>query len=150
MELCIWRVKCVYVLACRRMLKQSNRDVFLGMGMLSCTIVTLALLVPVPELFILFNLIISVSLPMLWVPAKSTHYSQMIVLAQRLTGLSEGRLGKMMQLLVFREFSISLGRIVFFLLMVIGFDFGLSTSYYVMLFLACLMPFGIWLLAKER
>ena len=133
-----------------RMLKQSNRDIFLGMGMLSCTIVTLALLVPVPQLFILFNLIISVSLPMLWVPAKSTHYSQMIVLAQRLTGLSEGRLGKMMQLLVFREFSISLGRIVFFLLMVIGFDFGLSTSYYVMVFLACLMPFGIWLLAKER
>jgi len=131
-----------------RMLKQSNREIMLGMGMLSCTIITLTLLVPVPELFILFNLVISVSLPMLWVPAKSMHYTQMVILAKKLTDSNESRLGKMIQFLVFREFSISLGRILFFLLIVIGFDFGMSTSYYVMILLACLMPFSIWLLAK--
>lgn len=133
-----------------RMLKQSNREIFIGMGMLSCTIVTLTLLFPVPELFVLFNLVISVSLPMLWVPTKSIHFTQMIALAKDLTSTNENRLGKMIQLLVFREFSISLGRVVFFLLIVMGFEFGLSTSYYMMIFIATLMPFSIWLFSKEN
>lgn len=133
-----------------RKLNHSNREIFLCMGMISSVVVTLTLLVPVPQLFILFNLIISVSLPMIWVPAKSTHYSQMIILANKQAHMNTSRLGKMMQLLVFREFSISLGRISFFLLMVIGFDFGLGSSYYAMIILACFMPFGIWVLMKEK
>ncbi|RKD24641.1 hypothetical protein BEP19_09715 [Ammoniphilus oxalaticus] len=133
-----------------KQLKQTNREILLSMGMLMATIVTLSLLLPVPQLFILFNLVISVSLPMIWVPAKSSHYTQMIEIANQSNKQQTSRLGKMMQLLVFREFSISLGRIVFFMLIVIGFDFGLSVSYYAMILLACLMPFTIRLFAAEK
>lgn len=131
-----------------RTLKQTNREIFLGMGMIASMVITLALLLSAPFWFVLFNLTVSVSLPMLWIPTKSNHYTLMIELAEQYEIKAGSRLGRMMQLLVFREFSISLGRICFFLLMVVGFDFGWGASYYLMLVLACFMPLGIWLLGK--
>ncbi|WP_134699098.1 MFS transporter [Ammoniphilus sp. YIM 78166] len=122
-----------------RSLNQSNRDILIGMGMICSMIVTLTLLFSSAPWFVLFNLVISVSLPLLWIPAKSLHYAQMA------RGM---KLGQMMQRLVFREFAISLGRICFFLLMIIGFDFKLGTSYYLMIVFACFMPVGIWIMSK--
>lgn len=122
-----------------RSLKQSNRDILIGMGMICSMMVTLTLLFSSAPWFVLFNLIVSVSLPLLWIPAKSLHYAQMA---------REMRLGHMMQRLVFREFSISLGRICFFLLMIVGFDLGLGASYYLMIVFACFMPVGIWVMSR--
>lgn len=131
-------------------LNQSNREIVLRMGMISATIVSLGLFVPVPELFILFNLVISVSLPLLWIPTKTTHYEQMARLARETSGTDDHLLGKMTQLLVFREFSISLGRIAFFLFIVIGFEFGFSVSYYAIVLLAGAMPVVIRTMAVRR
>lgn len=133
-----------------RTLKQTNRDIFLGMGMIASMVITLTLLLSAPFWFVLFNLTVSVSLPMLWIPTKSNHYALMVKIAEQYEKKAGNRLGRMMQLLVFREFSISLGRICFFLLMVIGFDFGWGASYYIMLMLACFMPLGIWILGKTK
>ncbi len=133
-----------------RTLNQTNRDIFLSMGMIASMVITLTLLLSAPFWFVLFNLTVSVSLPMLWIPTKATHYTQMIDIAEQYEKESGSRLGRMMQLLVFREFSISLGRICFFLLMVMGFDFGWGASYYIMLMLACFMPLGIWVLGKPK
>lgn len=130
-----------------RSLKQSNRDIILGMGMISSVMVTLTLLLSAAPWFILFNLIVSVSLPLMWIPAKSLHYTQM---AGDEAGAKKRKLGEMMQRLVFREFSISLGRICFFLLMIFGFDFGLGPAYYFMVTFACFMPVGIWLLSRNH
>ncbi len=122
-----------------RSLKQTNRDILIGMGMIGSMMVTLTLFFSSAPWFVLFNLVISVSLPLLWIPAKSLHYAQMA---------RELKLGRMMQRLVFREFAISLGRICFFLLMIIGFDFRLGASYYLMIVFACFMPVGIWIMSR--
>jgi YQGE family putative transporter len=126
-----------------RVLKQSNYEVLLSMGMIASVIVTLTLLLSAPHWFILFNLVISASLPLLWLPAKSTHYAQM-------KRGSKKHIGKLMQNLVFREFSISLGRVVFFLIMIFGLDLKLGNTYYFMIILAVFMPIGIWILSKEK
>lgn len=130
-----------------RSLHQSNREIFLGMGMISSVMVTLTLFLSAAPWFILFNLIVSISLPMMWIPAKSLHYTQ---IAGDASGGKPKRLGEMMQRLVFREFSISLGRICFFLLMIFGFDFGLGPAYYLMVTFGCFMPVGIWLLSRKH
>ncbi|RXT08132.1 MFS transporter [Ammoniphilus sp. CFH 90114] len=126
-------------------LKQSNREIILGMGMISSIMVTLTLFLSAAPWFILFNLIVSIALPMMWIPAKSLHYAQ---IARTNTTHKEDGFSRMLQRLVFREFAISLGRISFFFIMIIGFDFGLGPAYYIMIALACFMPVGIWLLSR--
>ena len=126
-----------------RLLKQSNHEVLLSMGMIASVIVTLTLLLSAPHWFILFNLVISASLPLLWLPAKSTHYAHMKRASQK-------QVGKLMQHLVFREFAISMGRVVFFLIMILGLDLQLGNTYYFMIILAVFMPMGIWILSRDK
>ena len=130
-----------------RFLSLSNRDIFLSMGMLGTLIITLSLLLAKSSWFILFNIVIAVSFPLLWLPAKSTHFSDLITEAEK--NPIRNKIGQLMQFLVFREFSISVGRLCFFLLLVVGFDFGLGYTYYFMVLLACVMPIGIWILNRE-
>lgn len=126
-----------------KLLSQSNRDLFISMGMIASLVVTMGLLLSEPVWFILFNITVSASLPLLWIPAKALHFDN---IKKQAAGASSPRLEAMIPYLVFREFSISLGRIVFFLITVLGFELGMGTSYYSMIIIAVLMPLGIWAL----
>ncbi|GAB7386352.1 hypothetical protein BSNK01_01870 [Bacillaceae bacterium] len=128
-----------------KVLKQENREWLARMGMILSTVVTFALFVPAPKWFVLYNLVISVALPLLWVPVKSFHFH---ALAQRSLRANVPPVTWMVQMLVYREFAISLGRILFFLLIVIGFAEGGRFSYYLLLVLTTFMPVGIYVLNR--
>ncbi|HJV44569.1 MAG TPA: MFS transporter [Bacillota bacterium] len=128
-------------------LNQSNQDLMLGLGMIASIIVTTTLMLSEPFWFILFNLTISVSLPLLWIPTKTCHFTQ---IKRQAKTKSTAHLERMIQFLVFREFSISLGRLLFFVLTLSSFELGIGISYYTMIILAVLMPFGIWFLNRHH
>jgi MFS transporter, YQGE family, putative transporter len=120
-------------------LNSSNQVLFLNFGMMGSTMVTLVLLMSEPKWFILFNLAVSITLPMIWLPLKSYHY-QLIRHSSKMNGRED--VGSAMNGLVFRELSLTFGRVCFFLLMLAGFELG-GYAYFVMIGLAVLMPIGM-------
>ncbi|MCF6094868.1 MFS transporter [Microaerobacter geothermalis] len=129
-----------------KVLNQSNRDWLARMGMILAVVITLTLLIPSAPLFVLFNLVISVALPLLWLPVTTLHFKNMIYFSQQTKEIGMTRL---METLVFREFAIALGRIAFFLFIVIGFDVGMGFSYYLMVVLIIFLPVGMYFLHHQ-
>lgn len=120
-------------------LNSSNQVLFLNLGMMGSMMVTLVLLLSEPKWFILFNLTVSITLPMIWLPLKSYHYQ---LLTHSTGKKATDEIGSAMTGLVFREFCLTVGRVCFFLLMLAGFELG-GYAYFLMIGLALCMPIGM-------
>jgi YQGE family putative transporter len=116
------------------------------LGVIISTIVTLTLFVPYPAAFIVFNAVISVSLPMMWVPSFTHHFN---TIRHEVQLSSANPLTKMMQLLVFREFSLCLGRLTFLMILIFNLTFIHQGSLSVLVIFLCFMPASLFLLSKK-
>lgn len=115
-------------------------------GIIVSTVVTLSLFVPSPLTFIVFNAVISVSLPMLWVPSFTEHFQTIRELVKQSRA---NPLTKMMELLVFREFSLCVGRVTFFIVLIICFSFLEQQALALIIFVLCFMPTAVYVLSQR-
>jgi MFS family permease len=127
-------------------LLQPYQEILGTLGVLVSTVMTLTLFVPYPTSFIVFSAVISVSLPMMWIPSF-THQFQTI--RQQVQRSSANPLTKMMQLLVFREFSLCLGRIAFLTLLILNFTFVHHHALSILIMFLCFMPTSLFLFSKK-
>ncbi|EGL83489.1 hypothetical protein CathTA2_0954 [Caldalkalibacillus thermarum TA2.A1] len=133
-----------FVLGCQ--LLQSCQHLLASLGVLASTIMTFTLFIPSPLVFIIFNAVISISLPMLWVPALTKQF-ETIRLHVRLS--TANPLTKMMELLVFREFWLCVGRMLFFILFMLAFSVLTHQGLAVLLIVLCFMPAAIYVLSLK-
>jgi YQGE family putative transporter len=129
-----------------KILKQSHREIFATLGVIGSTVITLTLFFPYPAYFVVFNAVISVFLPMMWVPVYTNHYD---TIKQQVTRSEVNPLAKMMELLVFREFSLCVGRIAFLLLLLGSISWGRNNPMYIVLIFLCFMPSALFILSRN-
>ncbi|WP_202081207.1 hypothetical protein [Caldalkalibacillus salinus] len=120
-------------------------DVLGMIGVIISTAATLTLFFHVPVTYIVFNTVISASLPMLWVPAFTQHFHHIFALGK---ASSANTLTKVMQLLVFREFSICIGKLSFIALLLFQILY-FSPSLSLIVFFLCFMPVAIYVLGHK-
>lgn len=116
------------------------------LGVIISTIITLTLFVPYPAAFIVFNAVISVSLPMMWIPSFTHQFN---TIRQQVQLSSANPLTKTMQLLVYREFSLCLGRLAFLFILIFNLTFIHHVSLSVLVIFLCFMPASLFLLSKK-
>jgi YQGE family putative transporter len=133
-----------YVLG--RTLMQSHQEILGTLGVLMSTIITMTLFFSYPVSFVVFNAVISVFLPMMWVPA---YTNQLNTIRHQAHQSRANPLTKMMELLVFREFSLCVGRLAFFTILMICVVMGQSSSLYIVLIFLCFMPTALYVLSKK-
>lgn len=129
-----------------RSLLQPYGEIFGTLGVIISTVITLSLFIPYPTTFIVFSAVISVSLPMMWIPSFTRQFQ---AIQQEVQRSSANPLTKMMQLLVFREFSLCLGRIAFLILLIINFTLIHHHALSVLIMFLCFMPAALFLFAKK-
>jgi YQGE family putative transporter len=134
---------CTYLFV-GKMLMRTKKEIFGTLGVLASTIVTLTLFVPTSASFIIFNAVVSVSLPMMWVPAYTKQFA---VIQKQVENSNANPLSKMMGLLVFHEFSLTMGRAAFFLLMMVSFWAGDRMA--VMITILCFMPACLLIFSRK-
>ncbi|MDQ0340150.1 hypothetical protein J2S00_002955 [Caldalkalibacillus uzonensis] len=116
-----------------------------SLGVLVSTVVTLTLWVPSPLTFIVFNAVISISLPMLWVPSYTNQFA---TIRHQVERAKANPLTKMMELLVYREFWLCVGRLAFFAFFMLVFSFFTHQGLAVLLMVLCFMPAAIYVLSS--
>jgi hypothetical protein len=112
-------------------------------GVILSTIITFVLFIPSPLSFIVFNAIISVSLPMMWRP---TYAKQFKAIQNESAHASTNPLTMTMELLVYREFTLCIGRVAFFLLLLSSQFFIGNYFLYTLIILLCFMPTATFVL----
>jgi YQGE family putative transporter len=127
-------------------LLQPYRELIGTLGVIFSTVITLTLFVPYPASFIVFNVIVSISLPMMWLPTFTRHFSTI----QHQVKLSKANpLTKMMELLVFREFCLCIGRLSFLFILLLNLTIIKNELLSVLIFFLCFMPASLFLLGKK-
>lgn len=129
-----------------RRLMQSHYEIVGTIGVLVSTLVTMTLFFSYPISFVVFNAVISVFLPLMWVP---TYSNQLDTIRNQAIQSNANSLTKMMELLVFREFSLCAGRLAFFTILMICVMIGQSSSLYLLLVFLCFMPTALFVLSKK-
>lgn len=134
-----------YLLLGSSLLKQFE-ELIGTIGVILSTIITFILFIPSPIAFIVFNAIVSVSLPMMWRPSFAHQFKTIKDQSGR---TSSNPLSKTMELLVYREFSLCIGRLGFFILLVASHFFIGQYFLYALIVLLCFMPTGLFVLSHK-
>lgn len=129
-----------------RTFMQPYKEIVGTLGVLTSTVITLTLFVPYPAAFIVFNAIISVSLPMMWIPSFTQQFQ---TIQHQVQQSRANPLTKMMQLLVFREFSLCLGRVFFLIVLIFNLTFITLPSLALTIIFLCFMPTCLFLFSKK-
>ncbi len=127
-------------------LLQPYRETIGILGVIISTVVTFTLFFPYPLSFIVFNVIISVSLPMMWIPTFTLHFS---TIKNQVQLSNANPLTKMMELLVFREFYLCIGRVLFLLLLIVSVTYISNGYLTILVMLLSFMPACLFLFGKR-
>lgn len=129
-----------------RQFLQPYKETLGTLGVIISTVVTFTLIAPFPVTFIIFNVIVSISLPMMWVPAFSNQFQSV---KDQVNKSNVNPLTKTMELIIFREFSLFVGRALFILILLINIFMISDTSLALLIMFLCFMPTGLFLLSKK-
>ena len=129
----------------KSMLK-SHHEMIATLGIIFTTVVTVTLLVPAPFIFIIFNAVISVSLPMFWIPSFTRQFD---IIHRQVQRSSANPLTTMMELLVYREFTLCLGRLAFFILLMITYTWLNHHALQVIIMVLSFMPAAVYVLSRQ-
>jgi hypothetical protein len=118
-------------------------------GVILSTVITFVLFIPSPITFIVFNAIISVSLPMVWRPSFAQQFRTIRSQTAVRSSNGENPLTKTMELLVYREFTLCIGRLAFFALLICSQFFVGQNFLFLLIVLLCFMPTATFVLSQK-
>jgi hypothetical protein len=134
-----------YILLGKSLLKPFE-EILGTIGVILSTMITFVLFIPSPITFIVFNAIISVSLPMMWRPSFAQQFK---TIQNQSVRSSSNPLTKTMELLVYREFTLCIGRLAFFILLICSQFFIGEYFLYLLIVLLCFMPAATFVLSQK-
>ena len=134
-----------YFLLGKKML-QPFKETIAVLGVIISTVVTFTLFFPYSIAFIIFNVIISISLPMMWIPTFTLHYQ---TIKEQVHRARANPLTLMMQLIVFREFYLCVGRVLFLLLLLVTVTYVTNVFLAILVMFLSFMPVCIYLFGKR-
>lgn len=121
---------------------RKNRKKLVSIGAILLTAAITITLFPNAWTVITFNIIAVVALAMIWIPINVVHYNRISDLSCPM--IEQCKIGLSAHYLLVREFMLNLGRILFFMFMMLGFIYqGYNVPVY-MIFILTFLPIAIF------
>ncbi|WP_134704406.1 MFS transporter [Ammoniphilus sp. YIM 78166] len=116
-------------------------------GAITTTLTVPLLLIEDKWFLIVFNLLVSIALPLLWVPVSVTHFGKIKQIACQSDVVCEP--SSTIHYLMIREGMLSIGRASFYLLLILGFDFKHGLHLIPIILVSMMIPVFIFIFNRR-